>query len=175
MAILQWGVVLLLSALLTHVIVWRLRKPRSPLTALLLIVLIVPATGLATLYFSRQGVASLGLKVLPNLAGYLHVFLFTTSAGLAYIIGYTLLEWDSPTLTIVRMIERAGNEGIGEAELVQLFRDRPSFLASRIETLMRSRILTEKDGRYILASGHHLFFRAILIYPRITRADERSG
>jgi hypothetical protein len=175
MAILQWSLVLFLSVLLTHVLVWRIRKPRSPLKALLVIVLMVPATGLAILSGTAGSSSFLGLRALPNIAAYLHVLLFTTSAGLAYMVGYTLLEWDSPTLTIVRMIESAGSEGIGEADLLKRFHDQPSFLESRIETLMRSRILVEKDGRYVLSSGRHLFFRIILLYPRLTRADQHSG
>jgi hypothetical protein len=50
MAVLVWGSVLFLAALLTQLLVWRLRKPRSPLKALMLIFLGMTSAGLAALY-----------------------------------------------------------------------------------------------------------------------------
>jgi hypothetical protein len=174
MAILEWGLVLLLLAFLVHVILWRLHKPQSPLKALVVIFLTVPALGLIAVHVGTGAIRSLGLAGLPNLAGYLHVLLFTTSVGLAYIVAYTLLEWDSPTLTIVRKISRAGKSGLEEADIAKLAQG-PSFVESRIQSLLRSGIVVDRDGRYILSRGNHLFYRSILFYSRLMQADERSG
>jgi hypothetical protein len=175
MVILQWGGVLFLGAFLMHLLIWRLHKPKSPIKALLAVFLGVVSVGLAVLYFGDSVVCSIGLAGLPNLAAYLHVLLFFISMAFAYIVCYTALEWDSPTLTIVKMITRAGKSGIEETEFVKRAEELP-FLVSRMQDLVRSGIiLVEKNGRYVLSPGLHLFYRSILFYNRLLRAETRTG
>jgi hypothetical protein len=174
MAILQWGVGLFLGALLVHLLLWRLHKPAAPIKALLLIFVGVSALGLAVQAWAREALAALGVAVLPNVAAYLHTPLFCVSMGCAYIVCYTVLEWDSPTLTIVLMLARAGRAGIDGAELLRRAGELP-FLDSRMQDLLRGGILVERDGRFVLAPGRHLFYRSILLYSRLLRMDVRSG
>jgi hypothetical protein len=131
MAVLVWGSVLILAPLLTHLLVWRLRKPRSPMKALMLILLGVITAGLAALYCGHGIIRSYNLDTPGSTAAYLHTLLFSVSMSLAYIISYTLLEWSSPTLTIVMAIARAGKAGATKAELLGLA-DKLPFIESRI-------------------------------------------
>jgi hypothetical protein len=175
MAILQWGMILYLGALLVHAILWRLHRPQAPLKILLMVFFGVTAAGLAALYWHEETLRALGFAVLPNWAAYVHVFAFATAMGLAYIVGYTLLEWDSPTLTLVTKIARAGDSGVQESDLIEKLVERPSFVGSRMLTLMRSGVLAEQDGRYVLSRGNHFFYRFILFYGRLMRMDGTSG
>jgi hypothetical protein len=174
MAILQWGVGLFLLAFFLHLLVWRIHKPRSPIKILLAIFLGTVVVGLATLYFGAGVVRSLGLAELSTLAAYLHVLVFFIAMAFSYIVGYTVLEWDSPTLSIVTMIARAGKNGLEEAELIQRAEKLP-FLESRMQDLIRGGILVEREGRYVLSARPHLFFRSILLYNRLLRTEQRSG
>jgi len=174
MAVLLCGVILFFTALVIHVVIWRVRKPSSPLKTLLLILLAVIFAGLSALYFTADSLAASGFATLDTLAAYLHTLLFCVSLSLAYVVSYTLLEWDSPTLTIVMTIARAGRSGAPEAELAQLV-DRLPFIGSRIQCLIRDNVITEKDGRYVISPGHHLFYRFVLSYRRLLKADKRAG
>jgi hypothetical protein len=174
MAVLQWTLVLFLAALLVHLLIWRLRKPGSPLKALLAIFFAVAAAGLAGLHFGEGVLASAGLAVLPGPAAYLHVLTCFIPMALAYTINYTLLEWDSPTLTIVTMIENAGERGLAEAELVRLADNLP-FIQSRIRSLVSDKIIAEDGGRYVVSPGRHFCYRFILFYHRLLKTDTRRG
>jgi hypothetical protein len=174
MAVLQWTLVLLLTAFLVHLLIWRLRKPKSPLKALLLILLAVIGLGLAALYFADGIIGRIGLLRISGPAAYLHVALASISMALGYMVSYTLIEWDSPTLTIVTMIAQAGKNGLAEAELGTLA-DRLSFIHSRIQTLVRDNVMVEKDGRFIISPGRHMFYRFVLFYHRVIRTDTQSG
>jgi hypothetical protein len=174
MAVLQWTVLLFLAAFVAHLLVWRLRKPRSPLKALLVIFFAAAAAGLAALYFGGGAIASAGLARLPGPAAYLHVLVSVTSLALAYTVSYTLIEWDSPTLTIVTMVARAGEGGLGEAELDALADELP-FIQSRIKSLIDDKVVVEEGGRYVVPPGRHFFYRFVLFYHRLLKTETRGG
>jgi hypothetical protein len=174
MAVLVWGSVLFLAALLTHLLVWRVRKPRSPLKALMLILPGVITAGLAALYCGDGIIRSSNLGTPGSMAAYLHTLLFAVSMSLAYMTNYTLLEWGSPTLAVVMAITRAGNAGATKAELLGLA-DKLPFIESRIECLIQDKSIVEKDGRYMVSPGRHLFFGLVLFYRRLSGADTAHG
>jgi hypothetical protein len=175
MAVLVWGSVLFLAALLTHLLVWRLRKPRSPMKALMLILLGVITAGLAALYCGDGIIRSYNLDTPGSMAAYLHTLLFSVSMSLAYITSYTLLEWGgSPTLAIVMAIARAGKAGATKAELLGLA-DKLPFIESRIQCLIQDKTIVEKDGHYMVSPGRHLFFGLVLFYRRLWGADTAHG
>jgi hypothetical protein len=176
MAVLLWGVVLLLVGLTLHVVIWRISKPRRSINALLLIFLAVAVIGLTALYAGGGALAWAGLAVLSGPASYAHVLLFYTSMAFAYIVSYTLLEWDSPTLTLVLMMASAGEEGLGEADLLGCA-DKLPFIESRIESLILDRTIVERGGRYVVSPGcfNYYFFRFVLCYGRLLGLDARAG
>jgi hypothetical protein len=174
MAVLVWGSVLFLAALLTHLLVWRLRKPRSPMKALMLIFLGVITAGLAALYCGDGIIRSYQLDTPGSTAAYVHTLLFSVSMSLAYITSYTLVEWGSPTLTIVAAIARAGKAGATKAELLELA-DSSLFIESRVECLIQDKTIVEKDGRYMVSPRRHLFFTLVLFYRRLSGADAVHG
>jgi hypothetical protein len=173
MAVLQWTLVLLLAAFVVHLLIWRLHKPRSALKALLVVFAGVGAAGLAALYFGDSAIGSIGLARLSGPAAYLHVLIAYSSMALAYTICYTLIEWDSPTLTIVTMIGRTGKDGLEEAQILKFADDFP-FVQSRIESLIAGGVLVKKDGRYLASPGRHIFYRSILFYHRLLKTTQRG-
>jgi hypothetical protein len=173
MAVLFWGLLLFAAGFLLHLIIWRIHKPASPIKALLVVFLSVIGFGLVGVYFGHDVLGS-GLTGLSGLPQYLHVVLFSVSMAFAYIVVYTVLEWDSPTLTIVTLLARAGANGLEEIDLIKHLEKLP-FLESRIQDLVRGGIVAERNDRYVLGDGYHLFFRSILLYNRLLGTDARSG
>jgi hypothetical protein len=175
-AVLLWGVVLFLVALVTHVLVWRLHKPGAPINALLVLFLGVVVVGLTTLRLAGHAVGSAGLPLLPGLAAYLHVLLFYVSMAFAYIVSYTLIEWESPTIAIVTMLARAGRSGVRKAELLELANGFP-LVESRIQSLVRDNTIIAKDGRYTVSprTFNFFFYRLVLAYGRLLRLERHGG
>jgi hypothetical protein len=92
MPVLVWGSTLFLAGLLMHLLVRRLRRPRSPMTALMLILLCAITAGLAALYCGDGIIRSSDLEAPGSTATYLHTLLFSVSMSLLYITSYTLPE-----------------------------------------------------------------------------------
>src|SRR6202521_3942447 len=104
MTVLVMGIVLLALSLLTHLCVWRVRLPQRQIRALLVVFSITPAAVLLAGHL---------LRMVPALsaAEIVRVALFYASCSLVYIILYTAIEVQSPTLAIVMHVSRAGEEG----------------------------------------------------------------
>jgi hypothetical protein len=176
MVVLLWGFVLFIVALFVHILIWRLHKPNKALNTLPRVFLVVVVTGLAALYSGDSFIRSAGIPVLPNPPAYCHVLVFYLSMSFAYIVSYTLLEWDSPTLTIVMIIAKAAQKGVEEAELFKVA-DKLTFVESRIQTLVNDKIIMQKDGRYVVAPEaiNSFIFRFILFYGNLAHIDVRAG
>jgi len=163
---LSMGVALLAAALSIHVVLWRFRLPKSQLKTLLLIFLVV-----WLLAVSLWGMGHLwGVSLL----GLFYFSLFYWSAALCYVITYSAMEGDSPTLSLTRHLHRKGALGISHEEVEKFFRQRP-FVGARIRALVMDNIFIEESGGYRLASGKYLFFRLILGYRRVVFGAIKSG
>jgi hypothetical protein len=149
-----------------HFLVWRVRLPKSQLKALLLIFMIV-----------------WGVVVVASFAGgwpikaVLEFFYFSLiywSAAFCYVITYSAMEGDSPTLSLTRHLHRKGEEGVSHEEIEDFFRQRP-FVGARVRALVTDNVFLEESGGYRLASGKYLFFRLILGYRRVVFGPIKSG
>jgi hypothetical protein len=176
LSVLLWGFILYGIALFLHVLIWRIRKPHRALITLLGVFVAVLVAGLAGLRFAGALILSAGIPVLSNGGAYFHVLVFYLAMAFAYIVSYTLLEWDSPTLTTVMLIARAGKNGIEEADLFKVA-DKLTFIESRIQSLVNDKTIVEKDGRYLVAPGglNVFLLRFILFYGRLAHVDVRAG
>jgi len=160
------GISLLAAALSIHVVLWRVCLPKSQLKTLLLIFL-----ALWLLAVSFWGIGHLwGASVLDLL----YFSLFYWSAALCYVITYSAMEGDSPTLSLTRHLHAKGAEGVSHEEIEEFFRQRP-FVGARVKTLVTDNILIEESGGYRLASGKYIFFRLILTYRRVVFGPIKSG
>jgi hypothetical protein len=147
MRVVLFGCGLFLATFLTHLVLWRIRVPRRAFRALLLLFLgALPAAYLLT-------------AVLPALAAvtpsspwqWLHVALFHVPVSLGYIVTYSALEEDSPTLIILVFLEDAGAAGRSREDLYGLIGN-DFVIGSRLEALLTSGLLTSVEGKYQLAA-----------------------
>ena len=149
-----------------HLAAWRVRLPKSQLKALLLIFVsvwvVVVAASLA---------AGWPIKAVVE---FLYFSLIYWSAALCYMITYSAMEGDSPTLSLTRHLHRRGEKGISHEEIEEFFRQRP-FVGARVKTLVTDDIFIEEEGGYRLSAGRYLFFRVILGYRRVVFGPIKSG
>jgi hypothetical protein len=131
-------------AFLAHWLVWRLRVPRRPILALLLIFLGALPIGLAA--------TDLGPPAWPRPEGFwqhLHIALFHVAMSLAYIVTYSALEESSPSLTLVAFVFAAGTRGRSREELYGLISD-DAVVGSRFRALIRGGLIADEGGVYRL-------------------------
>ena len=130
-----WALLLPTTAWLIHFALWRIRIPHRQTRALLLIFL-------GVLFFA----AIIYPGSFPSLVtiGFVHL-----SAMAAYIITYSAVEVDSPSLLIIKLV--AGNSSLTEAELHRTLGSEVLVLP-RIADLVRDGHLTFSEGKYHLTN-----------------------
>ena len=139
MNVLVWSIALLGLAFGLHLAVWRIRLPARQTRALLTVFFGVLVAGLAAL--GAAGVmAPRWAPYLPAWpAQLLHVGLFFVSVTLAYMITYSALEADSPSLVMIQAIADAGDDGLDERRFDQAMTDAGARPSPRSPRLARRR------------------------------------
>jgi hypothetical protein len=84
------------------------------------------------------------------------------------------MEGDSPTLSLVRHLELAGEAGISHREMEVFFEKRP-FVGARIAALVKDEILIREESGYRLAGGTPFLFRIVLVYRRVVFGRTQFG
>ena len=114
MSILTIAVFALLVAWCLHLAAWRVRLPKSQLKALLLIFVSVWAVVVAASLAAGWPIRAV--------IEFLYFSLIYWSAALCYVITYSAMEGDSPTLSLTRHLHRRGEEGVSHKEIETFFR-----------------------------------------------------
>jgi len=155
-----------------HLLWWRLRLPQSQLKALLVVFFITWSVVCAFAWIGNCGFLSLGKG--GAFVGFPYFSLLYWSAALCYVITYSAMEGDSPTLSLTRHLHARGAEGVSHEEIEEFFRQRP-FVGARVKALVTDDIFIEEEGGYRLSAGRYLFFRVILGYRRVVFGPIKSG
>jgi small-conductance mechanosensitive channel len=161
----------LFLAWIVHLTIWRWRLPRAQLKALLVIFAVVWALAALSVLTGFVGAWSFAAGWF---VGFLYFCLIYWSAAFCYVITYSAMEGDSPTLSLMRHLHRKGEEGVSHEEIEDFFRQRP-FVGARVRALVTDNVFLEESGGYRLASGKYLFFRLILGYRRVVFGPIKSG
>ena len=151
---------LLLGALFAvHLIWWRIALPRRQRAVLLGLFLI---GGLALAPAVALLLGWLGIGAL-SFVQWLNVGLAVVAFALAYVVTYSALEADSPTLSLVRYIAAAGPDGVREEELSEFMASRP-FVGARLSALIEEGMVHERDERVHLAEHPYTLFKMVLLH-----------
>ena len=161
----------LLVAFVVHLILWRLHLPKTQLKALLVIFAVVWALAALSILLGFVGAGSFAEGWL---VGFLYFCLIYWSAAFCYVITYSAMEGDSPTLSLTRHLHRTGEAGVSHEEIEDFFRQRP-FVGARVKALVADNVFIEEQGGYRLSPGSYVFFRVILRYRRVVFGPIKSG
>lgn len=145
MDVFMLGTGLAAVAFCVHVVLWRIRVPRREWSVLVLVFAAVAVLALSGALISPR-FARFGMST-PRmiLAG-----LVFGGLGIVYLILFSALESDSPTLTMIRLIRQHRGCGITEAELVTRSVER-AYSRVRLEQMLRDG-LAEQAGPRIRAT-----------------------
>jgi hypothetical protein len=142
-----FGLSLFLVTFLAHCLVWRVRVPRRAIRVLLVFFLAAPSA------------AALLVHALPALAPlapasvweWLHVAGAHIALSLAYIVTYSGLEEDSPSLTILVYLAEAAGAGRSHEELYGRIGDE-FVIGSRLQALLAGGLVVSENGTYRLTA-----------------------
>ena len=162
----------LLAAFLFHLVWWRVRLPLHQLKALLLIFGAFFAAASLVLLFSPD-FSSLASAFAAWFV-WLYFALFYWAMAFCYVITYSAMEGDSPTLSLTREFARRGEDGMTRSEIEGFFAQRP-VIGARIAALVKDGVLIPKESGYRLVPGSYFFFRLILGYRRVVFGKIKDG
>lgn len=171
MRVLVWGLALLAAAFLVHVAVWRIRVPVRQVKVVLFIFFGTLFAALCVFLAADQ--LSPGLRRLSpgGAAELVQLALLFGSVSLAYMITYSAVEVDSPSLHMVLAIHRAGAGGLPEAGLLALRRD-DRLVAPRVRDLVVDRMAVLEGSHYRLTPKGVALARLFILYRGVLGAGK---
>lgn len=146
-----------------HFVVWKVKLPRQQTRALLIICAVA---------FLAWMAVSLAHHVAPLAT--LTIALYYWSLSFCYIITYSAIEGDSPTLSLMRFVSNSGSEGRSPEEIARFMNDRP-FIGARLAALINSGMIRKDGDRYIITGSESLAFRVILGFRRLYGSIPKGG
>ena len=161
MVVLISGLALFFLAYSIHVTVWRVRPPRHEWRTLIFVFSGFAAVALAVVLCGSE-TQRLGLT-LPRLA--LTLLLFG-GLSIVYLILFSALQADSPTLTMIRLIRHRRSDGITTAELSANFTSR-SYPRERLDRMIEDGLVQSVDGRLRIAPHGKRFASVVLSYREL--------
>ena len=173
MKTLFWGSLIFSSFFGLHLLVWKVRLPRRQVKTLLYILFGGLAVSLASLVGAPLGFQALGVAPPQGPAELLHVALLVTALILAYMITYTALEADSPSLVMTSRLVDAGPRGVLKEEFETFLND-DLLVLPRIRDLLTDQMAVLEDGRYRLTPKGRLMARIFMTH-RAMMGLEKGG
>jgi hypothetical protein len=153
MSVLISGSLLFAIALLMHLAVWRLRYPRNPIKTLILLFGAVLLFGIIFLFLYASYTA----------IQYLHIVLLFFSLFVCYLITYSAIEADSPSLVIVSRIARAGKEGLPSESIKESLGD-DLLIEPRLKDLVDARLVDLSGPAYKINEKGRLFVLPFVVF-----------
>lgn len=168
MRILLAGSGLFAAAFCLHLALWRLRAPRRQIKALLRLFFGTLAAGLVLGWAAPLP----ALRFTPAEA--VHLALFHAGLTLSYIITYTAVQVDSPSLLIVSRIAAAGSAGLGRDGLFAQLTDE-ILVRPRLDDLVRDEVVSFDGATYRLRERGGRFLALIVGWRRLMGLPIRGG
>lgn len=170
MSVLLWSVIIVCVAFAIHLAWWRIALPVRQTKWLLIIFFGTMAAVEALLY----ALHTFGISVFHaphGLPEYLHITLFVIAVTLAYMITYSAIEADSPSLVMVMSIARTGSQGLEKEAFYGMMTD-DLLIKPRIRDLLTDQMAVLDRDTYRLTPKGVLFARIFILYRKLLKAQK---
>jgi len=162
----------LAAAFLVHWVWWRIRLPVFQTKALLVLALGIFLVSSGVCAFA--GIFNEGDR-LAMAVSWLYFFCFYWVAAFTYVITYSAMEGDSPTLSLTLALARAGSKGMTGGEVNAFFDGRP-FVDARLTAMLNDGMLERtREGGFRLLRKSCWPFDLILWWRRRILGFEDFG
>jgi hypothetical protein len=171
MKVLVFGLALFCLAFVFHLIVWKIRLPRRQVKTMLQIFFATLIGGIFALWNAPPSFEIFNISSPDNIWEYLHICLLFISLTLAYMITYSALEADSPSLVMVMTINNAEPEGLDKERFEELMSDE-MLVMPRINDVLLDKMVYMEGNKYRLTSKGTLMARIFNFYRKLINAPE---
>ena len=168
MKTLFWGGLIFSFFFLVHLALWKIRLPRRQVKTILIILFGGLAASLAALAAAPAGSLLLGVPRPLGVSEFVQVALFVTALTLAYMITYTAIEADSPSLVMILKIKAGGARGVRKEEFDDFLSDE-LLIKPRVDDLVTDKMAELSGGRYHLTSKGRLMARIFNLSKSVLR------
>lgn len=170
----------LISALLAfsllivaHLAVWRIRRPAGQYVGLFSVCLVVLVASVGSFYALQSVTIGLAPLVPATAFDYLNFMMLYTALALAYIVTYSAVQADSPTMTILLRIEQAEPSGLTLEEMLDGLGNQV-LVMPRLNDLATGKLVSLHRGRYVIGSRGALLAKTHSLY-RVLLKMEKGG
>ena len=168
MLTLTFGILLFVSAFLIHLFWWRVRLPKNHTKALGFIFFTVWILGLFGFLYGAKFFYAEYTHFRYALSECLQLSFLYFSLVLTYITTYSAVEVDSPSIVMVREIERAGRQGLDGGAFEKNAND-GLLLIPRINDLIKDKMICNEDGVLKLSPKGWIVVKIFITYRSIIR------
>lgn len=166
MTILICGIVLFLLAIACHILIWKVRMPKNHTRTLFLIFLIFFCAGVLTM-------AGCGGIRASTVCDYARLALLYLALVLAYLITYSAIEVDSPSMYMISKIMESSSHGIGSDDMKRMMNSE-MLVVPRINDLRQEGLVSARDGTYRLTFKGAIVAK-IFVYYRALLGEKKGG
>jgi len=157
--------------IVAHVVIWRARRPAGEYAALAVLGAGVLAVALATFRVIPVPLGSASGWLPQSPLEHITAIGLYAALFLSYVTTYSAVQADSPTMTILLLIERAGAVGCTRAELRARLDDRVLVLP-RLDDLVSGNLVRLDHGRYVVTPRGTLMIAPHIRFRRWLRMEK---
>lgn len=154
-----------------QLVVWKIRIPKRQTKVLLGIFFGTLITGLLALRAVPYFIPGLAVYVPKHSLEYLHISISFVSLTLAYMITYSAIEADSPSLVMIRAVARAGAAGLDKREFEKTMNNE-LLIVPRVRDLVTDKMAYMEGDKYRLTPKGVMFARLFVFYRNLLNAPK---
>lgn len=155
-------------AFIIHFVSWKIKLPKRQTKTLLVIFFSTLFIGFFITNFVSEYYHFLDKCTITE---YLHISLFFVALTLAYMITYSAIEVDSPSLVMIMTIANAGANGLDKNEFERILND-DLLVKPRLKDIVTDKMAYLDGEKYKLTSKGILFARIFIIYRKLVNAPK---
>jgi hypothetical protein len=130
------------------------------------------AAGMALFNFFPAYGGILGVPFPQTICGQLRFALFFISLTLAYLVTYSCIEVESPSLMIALKIASGSRRGVAKEILHTLAKDDDLLVKPRIEDLLRDKMICLQGDKFKLSRKGLFLTRIFILYRKVLGAGK---
>lgn len=160
--LLIYGFSIFLICLLTHILIWRLKRPLRDALILFVIFIFIPMAALISLIFLRKVVGFINLSSIEIIM----ILFFHLSLSAVYIASYPAVQAISPSLDILLVIISSKSKKMTGEDLLKNYND-TELVAARVNDLTASVLVSQKDDCFELTHIGKIIIVLFILYRKI--------
>lgn len=174
MSVLFYGMGLILIAFVVHLLLWRIHLPQNHTKVLLQIFFGTLTGGIFILWKFSNYIVFFNIPTPVSHYEYLQLSFLFISLTLSYIIAYSGIEADSPSLVMVMNIAKAGSKGLDKNSFEQSM-DNNVLVMPRVRDLLAGGMIYLDNGVYKLKPKGIFIVRIFITYRRFLKRVQNGG